>query len=650
MKNKKAYVYTRVSTSMQIDGYSLDAQEERIKQYAKAYGIEIIETYKDAGKSGTSISGRNEFIAMLNDIEAEKDKVDYVMVFKLSRFGRNAADVLQSLQVMENHNVNLICVDDSLDSSKDSGKLVITILSAVAEMERENILSQTMEGRKQKAREGKWNGGFAPIGYSLDNGELVVNEDEAKAVRMIFDLYANSDMGANGVSKYLVSLGINKPIRQNGKNPYFSASLIRQILDNPVYNGKIAYGRRKTIKDKTTGKIKLEKSDHYIIAQGNHEALIDDELWNTVQEKRKSQAKKYEKINRGKDERVHILSNLIKCPYCGAGLYGNKSRKRNKNKEGEHYKDYYYYGCKHRQMMNGHKCTFNKQIRAELIEKEVETIITQVVSNPTFAKKIEEKINIQIDTKEIDEVINKHLAKIRQLTGTKASLINQIDSLNFEDKHYDRKYTDLNLRLDAIYDQLEYAEMQLNDSRKRKEAILEEKITSDNIYKILVNFNSLYTVLSDIDKKRLLNEMIEEIQIYDEKTEKDTWIKSVVFKLPLIDNEIDFGLDNKDNVETVCLLTRKNVAGYVNVDIDVKELKRDKLPPKATYKQIQAYVLDKYGLKVSTLNIATVKDELGLEKQFSYEKGGMAAKNRPQCPKEKRDAIVDAFRYFKMTL
>ena len=95
----------------------------------------------------------------------------------------------------------------------------------------------------------------------------------------------------------------------------------------------------------------------------------------------------------------------------------------------------------------------------------------------------------------------------------------------------------------------------------------------------------------------------------------------------------------------------KNVAGYVNVDIDVKELKKDKqLPPKATCKQIQAYVLEKYGLKVSTLNIATVKDELGLEKQFSYKEGGMAAKNRPQCPKEKHDAIVDAFRHFKMTL
>ncbi|KXB34439.1 hypothetical protein HMPREF3192_00878 [Atopobium deltae] len=96
------------------------------------------------------------------------------------------------------------------------------------------------------------------------------------------------------------------------------------------------------------------------------------------------------------------------------------------------------------------------------------------------------------------------------------------------------------------------------------------------------------------------------------------------------------------------MLTRKNVAGYVNVDIDVKELKRGKLPPKAAYKQIQAYVLEKYGLKVSTLNIATVKDELGLEKQFSYKEGGMAAKNRPQCPTEKHDAIVDAFKHFKM--
>ena len=102
----------------------------------------------------------------------------YVLVFKLSRFGRNAADVLNSLQLMQDFGVNLICVEDGIDSSKDAGKLMISVLSAVAEIERENIRTQTMAGREQKAREGKWNGGFAPYGYKLDNGELVIAEDE----------------------------------------------------------------------------------------------------------------------------------------------------------------------------------------------------------------------------------------------------------------------------------------------------------------------------------------------------------------------------------------------------------------------------------------------------------------------------------------
>ena len=230
MIKKRAYIYTRVSTGMQVEGYSLAAQEERIRQYANAFNIEIVQTYQDAGRSGKSILGREQFLEMLNNIESERDNIDCVLVFKLSRFGRNSADTLKSLEIMENHNVHLICVDDGLDSSKDAGKLVITILSAVAEMERENILAQTMAGRKQKAREGKWNGGFAPIGYSISQGVLQINEEEAELIKMIFDLYANTDMGSNKVAQHLVKLGVTKPIRQNGKTPYFSANVIRNIL------------------------------------------------------------------------------------------------------------------------------------------------------------------------------------------------------------------------------------------------------------------------------------------------------------------------------------------------------------------------------------------------------------------------------------
>ena len=239
---KNVYIYTRVSTSIQVDGYSLEAQKERMKAYCKFNDFKIVGEYEDAGKSGKSIEGRTQFNQMINDIKLGKDDVTYVLVFKLSRFGRNAADVLSTLQVMQDFGVNLICVEDGIDSSKDAGKLMISVLSAVAEIERDNIRIQTMEGRIQKAREGRWNGGFAPYGYFLENGELKISEEEAKAVRIIFELYTTTDMGANGIAKYLDDHGIKKIIRQNGKTPLFTASLIRMILKNPVYCGKIAYG------------------------------------------------------------------------------------------------------------------------------------------------------------------------------------------------------------------------------------------------------------------------------------------------------------------------------------------------------------------------------------------------------------------------
>ena len=121
----KVYTYTRVSTAMQVDGYSLDAQKSRMKAFADYNGYEIVGEYEDAGKSGKSIEGRLQFSQMMDDIKSGKDGVSYVLVFKLSRFGRNAADVLSTLQIMQDFGVNLICVEDGIDSSKDAGKLML---------------------------------------------------------------------------------------------------------------------------------------------------------------------------------------------------------------------------------------------------------------------------------------------------------------------------------------------------------------------------------------------------------------------------------------------------------------------------------------------------------------------------------------------
>mgnify|MGYP000009570112 FL=1 len=377
----KVYLYTRVSTTMQIDGYSLDAQKTKMKAFCDYNEYEIAGEYEDAGKSGKSIEGRIAFNQMMDDIKSGKDEVSYVLVFKLSRFGRNAADVLATLQVMQDFGVNLICVEDGIDSSKDAGKLMISVLSAVAEIERENIRVQTMEGRMQKAREGKWNGGFAPYGYSLIDGKLEVNEEEAVAIRTIFDQYVNTDLEANGIAKYLENHGIHKIARQNGTNPLFDAALIRRIIQNPVYSGKISYGRRRTEKvHGTRNEYRQVRKEDYLLVDGLHEALVSEEVWEQAQVKVAAQAKKYEKVNRDKGEKIHLLSGILKCPVCGSGMYGNKAIK--KRKDGSNYKDFYYYGYKHRNMTRGHKCDYRRQVHEEMLDAAVAEVISKLVSNP----------------------------------------------------------------------------------------------------------------------------------------------------------------------------------------------------------------------------------------------------------------------------
>lgn len=285
-EGKKCVLYPRVSTEMQVDGYSLEGQKNGLKRFADREEMEIVGIYEDAGKSGKSIEGRPAFKKMLSDIKNGLE-IDYILVYKLSRFGRNAADILNSLEFVQSYGINLICIEEGIDSSQTSGKLLISVLSAVAEIERENIIEQTMNGRREKARQGGWNGGFAPYGYYLKDNQLLIEETEAEAIRIIFDKFANSDIGLGGVAKYLNLQGIKKIPRQNGTLETWSSHFIRLILDNPVYCGKIAYGRRTREKVKgTKNEYKQVHAEDYILEDGQHEGIISEELWQKVHAKR----------------------------------------------------------------------------------------------------------------------------------------------------------------------------------------------------------------------------------------------------------------------------------------------------------------------------------------------------------------------------
>lgn len=560
-KRKKCYLYLRVSTTMQVEGYSLEAQKERLTKYADFQNMEVVREYCDAGKSGKSIAGRPEFTQMLQDVADDRDGVDYILVFKLSRFGRNAADVLNSLQYIQDFGVNLICVEDGIDSSKDSGKLTITVLSAVAEIERENILVQTMEGRKQKAREGKWNGGVAPFGYNTDSkgDTLIIEPDEAEIVKIIYDKYVNEELGIDMICNYLNQHGYEKRKTRDFELNYFTRGLIVNILDNPVYTGKIAYGKSKTQKVKgTRDQYQRVKTDDYLLADGRHEAIISESLWEAAQQKRKENSVKWNKTHSLEHE--HILSGVVKCPLCGTGMAGTVRRRKNK-KTGE-YKDDFYYRCLHRKKMDEeHFCNYKFSLNQDELNHQVETIILYIINNDNFGTFVKKKLEQKIDVTLLEEEREQLRQQLRQLAGAKKKLMDMLDKLDVMDRHYDRKYQDMQDRLETLYDKISEIEDMITDTNEKIHNAYSDHFSAKEIYKILEHFDIMYDKMTDLEKKEFIRNFIDSIELYPDRKTDERIIRQINFKFPVYydgDEGDQIRLLNEKTVETVCLLSRKD--------------------------------------------------------------------------------------------
>lgn len=552
---KRCVLYPRVSTEMQVDGYSLEGQKNMLTRFADREEMIVVDTYEDAGKS---IEGRPAFQKMLRDIEDGLD-IDYILVYKLSRFGRNAADILNSLELVQSYGVNLICIEEGIDSSQTSGKLLISVLSAVAEIERENIIEQTMNGRREKARQGGWNGGFAPYGYTLEDNKLMIEETEAVAIRKIFELYTSSEIGLGGIANQLNLQGIRKIPRQNGTLEDWTGHFIKLILDNPVYCGKIAYGRRTKEKVKgTKNDYQMKRNDDYILTEGQHKGIVSEEVWEKAHAKRlRTGVKQPSKIGR---DRVHLLSGLLKCPVCGSPMYTNKHAWTNKDGT---YKEIYYYVCSRNRMVRGKHCEYKAMLKKTDIEPMVIEAIREIVRNEEYAQAIKKRIGVQIDTKAVDKELEGYQAKLKEVDLNKTRLEREIDSLPADAKYRERKLHDMTLRLDSLYDVIVELEEKIEDARLRRDAIKQQAITLENIYKIMVNFDCVYNIINDEEKRNVVTALIKEIEIY-RNDESEYPLKRIGLNFPVFKDggEVTELLWDKGNtVETICQLVKveKNI-------------------------------------------------------------------------------------------
>ena len=209
-------------------------------------------------------------------------------------------------------------------------------------------------------------------------------------------------------------------------------------------------------------------------------------------------------------------------------------------------------------MQRGQKCDFNKQIQEEVLDNAVVEVIIKLVINPKFAAMIQEKINSKVDTTAIEQEIAAAEKQLRQYYSIKSKIMEEIDTLDPDDRHYIIRKSDLDERLYKMYDKIEEAENNLMDARAKKQAIEADKITGDNIYKVLICFEKRYNVMNPLERKKLMEHLISEIQIYPERQPNGQWLKSIKFRLPIVEKDIDLCLDNESHTECVLQMTRKS--------------------------------------------------------------------------------------------
>ena len=323
--------------------------------------------------------------------------------------------------------------------------------------------------------------------------------------------------------------------------------------------------------------------------------------------------------------------------------------RRRTNKETGEYQDDFYYRCKHRKKINETDfCNYKPSLNQNELNREVEQMVTAIVNNTECGEFIIRQLDTRVDVSVLEKEREQLRSQLRQLSGAKNKLINMLDKLDVTDKHYDRKYQDMQDRLDNLYDKIGDIDELLKEINEKINRAYGKQITSKQVYQILQFFDKMYYELTDLEKKEFFQDFIESIELYPERMEDGRIVKQINFEFPVFYKGVEsmaIRLPNEKTVETVVLLSREKVDGYVEIDLDIEKLEGKS--GMATYAEIKAYVEKKHRLKVSSLYIGQIKDKVGIKERKNYNVSSGEGRV-PICPTEKEEAIMDAFRHFNL--
>ncbi|WP_256700708.1 recombinase family protein [Paenibacillus sp. P46E] len=485
-------------------GYSIDAQLDTLRNYCALYNKSIIGEYVDRGVSGKSTKGRYELQRLLKD--AEDGLFDEVIVWKINRMARKNIDLLQIVDLLDKNNIAFRSFSENFETETPMGRFALQMMGAVGELERNTIVDNVKMGHKQRAKTGSHNG-KVPLGYRVVKGsaasrgkntEVVVVEEEAMLVRKIFELYA-SGKGLKSIANSL-----NKEGYTTKTNGPFSTCSIRDLLDNPMFIGKIRYNQYENWSEKR----RKGKSTNPILVDGLHPAIIDQNLWDKVRllrERKSSMAKK-------RFEGEYLLTGIIRCPECGAAM--TASRTINKMKDGTKVTRMYY-SCSSFRSKGSSVCHANS-IRKLEAEQAVMDRIKNVLVKSQLLKAIVKNVNERKvgRIKPLQEELAGSKARIAKLEENKRKYLSLYEMDQIDRDLFSERLNGINGDLDDELTRKSRLELELRDDEA-------EPVPYELVRSLMERFDDLLRKSPFEQRKTLLHLIVKKITLDDKRRVKD---------------------------------------------------------------------------------------------------------------------------------
>lgn len=360
---RKAALYRRVSTAEQAEtNYSLDTQRDILTAYAKQQGYEIVRDYVDPGYTGTT-RDRPALTQMLG--EAASRTFDAVLIYRLDRLARTPYVSYSIIHELTQAGVDLMSyTEPQVNTTTPMGKASLGILSTFAEMERDTFLQRSRDGTHKAVSQGYYPGGVVAYGYQLEDRKLIIHEQEAEVIRLIYGWAAERGWTTIRIAQELTTLGIPTRYRTTGKGFHgvpkatqWQGGAVYRLLTNPVYRGEYQYGRRGG-----------SPAQPRTVTTHQVPPIVAEDQWYAVQE-----GLTRNKLTASRNSRrTYMLRSLIKCGTCGRTYVGTHNRG---------WTGYMCGGRAPRIGRENQRCK-SPPIKAADLEPEIWDAITRMVLNP----------------------------------------------------------------------------------------------------------------------------------------------------------------------------------------------------------------------------------------------------------------------------